>query len=121
MPSGIAVALVSNSLSAVGPGAKLPSSRPCRASCSASIIDAAVFSIKPCTSPSNTRCLRAALSTGSAQLVYWSVTSRNSSITSSVDLGGGSNVDCGGGKSTLSRLRSRGGRVCSPAGSSVLL
>ncbi|XP_048633155.1 uncharacterized protein LOC111206923 [Brassica napus] len=56
----------------------------------------AVSSISPRSSLCCTLCLRAALSVGSAQFMYCRVTSRSSSITSSVDGIGGS-----GGKSSF--------------------
>lgn len=50
----------------------------------ASIIPATVFAMRFCCSPWVTLSLLAALSVGSAQLMYWIVTSCSSASTSSV-------------------------------------
>ncbi|KAF2613733.1 hypothetical protein F2Q70_00013418 [Brassica cretica] len=66
-------------------------------------MDATVFSIRPSVSLCRIRCCLAALSTGSAQLAYWIVTSRSSFRTSSVV-----GIVGRAGKSEVAKLCSRG-------------
>lgn len=92
------------SICSSSPLEELPRITTLRLSVAAAIIEAAVSAIRPCTSPLSTLYLRAALSVGSAQLVYWSVTSSSSFRTCSV-------VGIGGnrGKSNRAMFLSKGG------------